>query len=530
MRFAVDRYKIGIETEVNADEFDGQMYIPARRTRFYCPECGEIVYFRAKGGAHPNQFYHQEKTDQAPECDKRVDGRSELSLRERVGLPLYITRNGSSYELSIGFPALGKDMLSKASEAQYTVEISYGTFSQRISVDHTNFIEDEMTLIPINFLPDWGRNYVITTNGIRAVYGIQRKWSDYADGFDRSGAIFSYSETGGKKIRRGDCISTHRQYYLLTQNRIPDYSEILRSEEGKVSIGSSNFTLYKIEIQVSSDESSRYAEISRYFNRAFGVWLLEQQPELIPLWPPVVEQDEFIPILDKENLICYVSSGNDSPNVYVYSDRGVTLLPKRKENTHLIELSIGRKPNILSVDRKYVGREATFVLKDIYRTNSIQEIRVKKDAELCSIEDLCEDDFMASKFTFITDGKLELYIGEGKKIYKHISIRNHETSIESKSRVREILLLIESGILKQIFPKRISVKTKSFNDNTLHLIVTAGGAEVPLPRWAAYVINSILCVSGIEYSRELARVASTGIIHIDALKHLKQIEQEMNLI
>jgi len=262
VRFAVDRYKIGIETEVNADEFDGQMYIPARRTRFYCPECGEIVYFRAKGGAHPNQFYHQEKTDQAPECDKRVDDRSELSLKERVGLPLYITRNGFSYELSIGFPALGKDMLSKASEAQYTVEISYGTFSQRISVDHTNFIEDEMTLIPINFLPDWGKNYVITTNGIRAVYGIQRKWSDYADGFDRSGAIFSYSETGGKKIRRGDCISTHRQYNLLTQNRIPDYSEILRSEEGKVSIGSSNFTLYKIEIQVSSDESSRYHRLT----------------------------------------------------------------------------------------------------------------------------------------------------------------------------------------------------------------------------------------------------------------------------
>ncbi len=530
MRFAVDRYKIGNETEVNADAFDGLMYIPARRTRFYCPECGEIVYFRAKGGAHPNHFYHQEKTDQAPECDKRVDGRSELSLRERVGLPLYITRIiDSSYELSIGFPALGREMLSKASDAQYTVEISYGEFSQRTYVDHTNFIEDEMTLIPINFLPDWGKNYVITVNGIRAVYGIQRKWSDYADGFDSGGAIFSYSEAGGKKIRRGDCISTHRQYFLLTPNEIPDYPEIIRFEEGKISLGSSVLTIYKIEIQVSLDENGRYAEISRYFKREFGVWLLERQPELIPLWPPVVEQDVFIPISDKEDLICSISSGNDFPNVYIYSDRGVTLLPKNKENAHLLEINVGRKPIVLSVDRKYVGREATFVLKDIYRIKNTHEICVKKDTNLYLLEELQEDDFNSSESTIITNGKLELYIGEGKGIYKHISIRNHETPIELKHRVREVFLLIESGIIKHVFMKRSSDNTKLFDDSILQSIVMASGAVVPLPRWAAYVMDNLLSISGDEYSRKLVHAASTGTIHIDALKFLKQVEWEMNL-
>ena len=531
MRFAVDRYKIGNETEVNADDFDGQMYIPARRTRFYCPECGEIVYFRAKGGAHPNHFYHQEKTDQVPECDKRVDGRSELSLRERIGLPLFITRiNDSSYELSIGFPALGKEMLSKASDAQYTVEISSGKFSQRICVDHTNFIEDEMTLIPISFIPDGGKNFVITINGKRAVYGIQRKWSNYADGFDCGGAIFSYSETGGKKIRRGDCISTHRKYFLLTPNRLPDYSEIIRSEEGKISMGSLILTLFKIEILVSLDETTRYAEISRYFNRAFGVWLLERQPELIPLWPPVVEQDVFIPISDRENLICSVSSGNDLPNVYIYSDRGVTLLPKSQERAHLIEISVGRKPIVLSVDRKYVGREATFVLRDLYRTNNSHEIFVKKDAELCFLEDLYEDDFITSEFTIVTNGKMELYIGEGKEIYKHVSIRNQETSIELKSRIRDVFILIESGINKHVFPKTISKETKQLDENSLRSIVMASGTKVPLPRWAAYLLSQILNISGNDYKRELACVVTTGTIHIDALKYLKQIEREMNLI
>ena len=91
MKYAIDRYAMGTEKEVDADDFDGQYFIPSRRNRFYCPECGEIVFFRAKGGSNPNHFFHQEKTDRTPECDKRVDGRSSLSLSERVGLPIYLT-------------------------------------------------------------------------------------------------------------------------------------------------------------------------------------------------------------------------------------------------------------------------------------------------------------------------------------------------------------------------------------------------------------------------------------------------------
>lgn len=125
MRYAIDRISVGIETEVEADDFNDQYYIPGRRTRFYCPECGEIVFFRAKGGNHPNQFYHQEKNESTPECDKRVDGRSELSLNQRGGLPLYLTGILSgTFQLSIGFPALGTEMLHKAAEASYSVEIS----------------------------------------------------------------------------------------------------------------------------------------------------------------------------------------------------------------------------------------------------------------------------------------------------------------------------------------------------------------------------------------------------------------------
>lgn len=111
MRYAIDRLKLGVEIEVCADAFYGK-YIPSRKSRFFCPECGETVYWRSKGGNQPNQFYHKNKTDFSAECDKRLDGNSELYLYERIGLPVFITcRRSGQFQLNIGFPALGENLL-----------------------------------------------------------------------------------------------------------------------------------------------------------------------------------------------------------------------------------------------------------------------------------------------------------------------------------------------------------------------------------------------------------------------------------
>ena len=94
MKTAIDRYVLGSEKEVSADDFYNQ-YIPRKNDRFFCPECGEKVFWVSKGGTQPNKFNHFKRTDATPECDKRVDGRSDLYLYERVGLPLYLSRISS---------------------------------------------------------------------------------------------------------------------------------------------------------------------------------------------------------------------------------------------------------------------------------------------------------------------------------------------------------------------------------------------------------------------------------------------------
>ena len=179
MKYAIDRYGIGVEIEVDADDFENQYYIPKRLTRFFCPECNEIVFYRKKGGNQPNKFYHQKRNDRTPECDRRVDGRSNLTISQRVGLPLFITQiSTANFQLNIGFPALGNKTLENAEKSDCTVKISSYQQYRTVKVNQSNFLSDNTTLIPIDFIPLYGRNYSISIEGRTPLYDLQRKWSD----------------------------------------------------------------------------------------------------------------------------------------------------------------------------------------------------------------------------------------------------------------------------------------------------------------------------------------------------------------
>lgn len=179
MLFAVDKYQIGTEREVTAEVFFGQ-YIANKKGRFFCPECGEQVFWRSRGGSHPDMFYHAKKTNTSPECDKRVDGNSGLYLYQRIGLPMFLRKIGSSWYLEIGFPALGKTLLEAASEKNTIVFISAGERTRCRGVDFSNFFPDRTTRIPIDIVPRGRDKYKISVQASGLGYKIQQKWSDYA--------------------------------------------------------------------------------------------------------------------------------------------------------------------------------------------------------------------------------------------------------------------------------------------------------------------------------------------------------------
>lgn len=528
MKYAIDRYAVGTETEVNAVDFESK-YIPGRLNRFFCPECGETVYFRDKGGTHPSQFYHQEKTDRTPECDKRVDGRSDLSLSQRVGLPIYLTGIISNqYHLNIGFPALGSEILEKAVKAGYQVEISDDIHRRIVPVDSTNFIDDETTLISIDFIPPYGRNFRITTSGNGYVYGLQRKWSDYADGFDVGGAIFSYTETGGKKIRRGDSITTNRSYYAIVRNTIRQCPEIIQSEIGQLHIGNESFRILRIEIKVSIDDKNTFSSISAYFKQYFGVWLLECQPELIPIWPPVVQADSVIPVEPNEPLVCVVSSGNNTPNVYVYSDYGVHKkdIHHDENKINTVEVTTGKRPILLSVDRKYVGREVTIQSRNLpAHENEYIYSFISKSGESVSWQDV-NTEMITDDFTFCTNAKMDLYIGTADRIYKCISIREPSSFVPSDKNITELCLVVESAIERFIrFEKKSQLSERSISFSML-LQAADKGALVPAPRWVDTLLRHLKKNHEEQVFALVVSTIKNGKIHSELLRKLRLIDME----
>lgn len=529
MKYAIDRYTIGVETEVNADDFDNVSYIPQRSSRFFCPECNEKVFFRAKGGNHPNQFYHQEKTDRTPECDKRVDGRSNLTISQRVGLPVFITQiSPGSFQLSIGFPALGIHTLEIAEKWDCTAKISSQQKYRTIKVNQINFLPDNTTLIPVDFTPLQEKNYSISINCRTSIPNLVNKWSDYADGFNSCGAIFSYSETGGRKIRRGDCISTNRYYYAITKKNICFPPKIEQSTIGKIVLNKTDYKVVRFLIDVSVDDKYNFKSIENYFRSNFNVWLLECQPELIPIWPPVVEQDYMIPVKSDSDVICAVLSGNKVPTVYSYS--GNTVEKKEilttKSNFNIVKLRVGQYPTILSVDRKYVGREVVFISKDLFRSKYAYDFSfTNANGEKIDFFKINEN-IISNGFILESNSKFDLYFGTSDMIYKHFTIRNKFTSISDIKGINKIFLIIGSNIYGNItLNKNKNILTETDIDSlSEEIIASAQGQLVPIPIWVNYLLRNLKNNNYNKLYYSIIKTSSNGKLHIKTIYQLHSWE------
>lgn len=531
MRFAIDRYAVGTEKEVCASEFEGQSYIPARKERFYCPECGELVYIR-NGQYNVSHFYHQEKTSRTPECDKRVDGRSELTISQRVGLPLFITQIGSeNFQLSIGFPALGSKTLDNAAKFDCTVKISSYQRYRTVKVNQSNFLSDNTTLIPIDFIPLYGRNYSISIEGRTQLYDLQRKWSDYADGFESNGAIFSYSETGGKKVRRGDSISTNRYYYAVVKNDFLYHSNISQTTIGKVIINKAVFKIIKFQIDLSVDSKREFTLISSYLKSNFGVWLLECPPELIPVWPPVVQQDYMIPVKTDSNIVCVVSSGNDEPNVYSYSGNAVY----RKEvktiskGIHTVELSLGLYPTVLSVDRKYVGREETFIAKALQHSGySYHFSYINSAGEENELTKISQNE-VNKGFLLKSNSKFDMYLGTSERVYKHFSVREQQTSITESQGITEISLIIGSNVYDCIKFANDRTFDTDINNFSQTIIASARGQLIPIPVWVNHLLQYFRNNQYEQIYQAIVGTMVNNMLHIETVRQLRLLDLSIGI-
>ena len=521
MKYAIDRYGVSLEKEVRADIFYNK-YISQKSSRFFCPECGEPVFWSSRGGVLPDRFSHYKKTENTPECDRRVDGRSGLNLYERVGLPVYLTAKASNqFCLNIGFPPVGERLLSEADRRGMRVYITGSEYQRTVLVNASHFFEDSITLVPVNFIPKLGKNFTVTIEPDESEEAgeIRRKWSDYGDGFWYGGAIFTYEETGGKKIRKGDSVSPHRLYYVIAEQFHPP-QEIFSKMLGTILLSKKQYSVYQVSIQITTENLDRYKKMSNYLREQFDVWLLQTPPELIPLWPPVTEQGVLIPVKNHGKMYCAVSSGNDEPSVYRYDEAKVSSLTVENNGSGVqtVEFRVSSQGMTLSVDRKYAGREVSFQAKEIVPSEFMYQLSVEKESgNLLAWKDVTRD-ILSEAFTLNANAKMEMYIGSRDKLFRRVSIQRHRVAVAAWNNSEEILFVAESGVLFH-YKAAAADRTRSVEEPmTVNKIREwARGECVPVPYWITHMLFEWRKEGFVRGYEEIRRITRGGKIPIGLL-------------
>lgn len=523
MKYAIDRFITGLEKEVSADDFDGQHYIPRKLKRFFCPECGLQVYWVSKGGNQPNKFKHPPRTETSPECDKRVDGRSDLYLYERVGLPVFLSHpSENSFQLAISFPAVGSKMLANGAAQNARVIIRGHGTSRTVLINTNNFYPDRATLVPVNFLPPDNGVFRIEVSPGSAY---SRKWSNYAEGFTSTGAIFTYDESGGKKVHRDDSISPGRQYYVVARQFSCPFNEINYNAVGTLKLQNCNYQVYSMTVNVSLQNERRYSQISDFFRYRFGVGLLETAPEIIPLWPPVIEQDVLIPAKDSR-IYCAIKSGNDDPSVYSYIGNQVLNVPVQRDRNgekHIF-VKAGATDTVLSVDRKYVGREVIFRAKNIALSKS-QYDYLFMDSDGKKIP---EDEMTGTAFSdggsVTVNAKMELFLGSFDHTYLHIPLRSDNVLLPTFQNLHEILLLVDGGV---IWSHRLQPQPIQQDGDNCSILIPRNsylGEYIPVPRWAFHLIEVLRKNGSHKIAQEILSHIVNGRLPVGVIRALAEFQ------
>ena len=426
MKTALDCYARGKQKEVNADDYNPNKFY--WDDRFICPECGEKVRLKKNLS---NYFSHSKKSSLSIECSKRVDGNPTSSVYERIGLPIYIRKiSKKKFDLYMAFKALPPLIMKKAIDNSMVVEIDQ---KNTYKINTERFSCDETTLIPLDYIPIFEENYHLYYKPTHMIYEISQYWSDHADGFYYGGALFKIFEygRGGKKVGRGDSITTDKEYYWVRgESTLPKSIPGINMREcGHLKLKDKNLNVFRgtFSSDISDDE---FSSLSFYLRMYLKVHLLEKQPEFIPIWPPMAKTENGYIIDDsKQKLYGYIVSGNDDPKVYVY--QGIKKIPDELSLiNHIACIKMNYQDVFINIDRKYVsnGTLIETINKDIiinndkiYELIDDEYIPIERKITYRNCHKVCFEVKNHTNFILVQkNGKMELREGIGEFNFENL--------------------------------------------------------------------------------------------------------------
>lgn len=360
---ANDNYCIGKHRTVTADELEKIHYesVSFNNKRFICPECGEYLTF-VRRYKYKSYFKHSRSNDTTKHCELRSQSNQNFSIYERAGLPLYLKKCANNqFELNLGFYNIDENLIKTSQIEKFKVIINALMENQNLSVTYSvndiNFSTSSMTLKSINFVSEMYKLKYSSSNAERL---LGTKWGNNIEGFSSYGALFTYSENGGRKIRINDEITTETDYYYICQNS--NQLDRLNGVEyiycGNMSLDSSYSTsiykIYKICFKPRNEE--QFNKLYYFCRDNFKISLIYKPSTLTAIWPPTIQKDNKISYFNYENEALFIlNSEEKNGRAFIHGDNIVNQIEgyELRPDKFLVKIPIKEESVAVSINEKY---------------------------------------------------------------------------------------------------------------------------------------------------------------------------------
>lgn len=447
MDTAISLQFVGKQKEVSAGDFAKKRNFS--KGMFICPECGEDVFLRM-GDKQKNSFAHFKRSEIYQDCELRVDGGSNLSIYERLGVPLYLTKSKMhGYELNIGLKAINKDMLESASKAKAYVEIKVGKNSKRINIDHYKFSTDTINLFKINQYPEFNNSFHIQYENLPSSIN---KWADFIDPVLKAGILFSINSNVGKSIRHGDTIYSDEVYLWLSPKKLnkDDLLEKNTEFDGEIVLNNTTHYIYKVIFIKNEKDLSNIKQLSRELQTRLKVVLLDSKNKINILWPPSIKTEDGYLASAKGRVHNVIESVNSEPDIYMYQDDGYKY-PKKLNSTFregiiLLNYNISDNETQLNIDRKITSTGINILYAHHEYNGEDIQLRDRVTTESISTQHHTDD----LKFELTTNVKLESLIIDTNKRINTIKHRANSIKWRELNYGNVIYLLNNKNVIAKI--------------------------------------------------------------------------------
>jgi hypothetical protein len=498
---AKENYSIGKLRTVSADELE-KIYmssVPSRSRHFICLDCGEYVTF-VRRYKYKSYFKHSNSNDTTRFCELRSQQGQSLSIYERVGLPLYLKKENSRFELNLGFYSLYENLLKLSNDREFkiTIEGLSGYKKEEVSfyINYVNFSEVSTSLKRIDFLSE---RYKLKYSSPVAEKLIKEVWGTNIEGVSSNGGLFSYGENGGIKIRINEEINTNTDYFYLCKN-INDLSrykcvnyEYCSNILFKFGFSNIDYSIYKVNFKPRNNQE--FDSIYNFCRNKFKVSLLYKPSTLVPMWPPVIQKDNGISYIDnKDEKLFVLQTDEINPTVFIHKNTLVSEFKGEKlpNNKYLISIPFKKERVAVNINEKY---STVFISLNYYK-DSIKTFSNKiyiKDNDENVISNGIYSELPNKKVIKVTsNSKCHILHYRKNKFYMNYPIKSEKDIVIKNITFGDEIIACSSlqynSILRYV--KNNVHPSASFEDELVFKkLCKIGGTFIPPPIWVKKLLN-----------------------------------------